>query len=63
MVHTAGPSKGQPADVSLWQLGTDGFEPWQRPELSERLVLPNLPRLRLALERFKHLPVALLEPQ
>lgn len=63
MFHTAGPSRGQPADVTLWQLGTDGFEPWQRPELSERLALPDLPRLRLALERFKHLPIALLEPQ
>lgn len=63
MVHTAGPSRGQPADVSLWQLGSDGFEPWQRPALSERLDLPDLPRLRLAIERFKHLPIALLEPQ
>lgn len=62
LVHTAGPSKGQPADVTLWQLGSDGFTPWQRPELSERLDLPDLPRLRLAIERFKHLPIALLEP-
>jgi len=63
LVHTAGSRRGQPADVSLWQLGRDGLEPWQRPKLSARLALPDLPRLRLAIERVKHVPLGLLEPR
>ncbi len=63
LTHTAGPSKGESAEVSLWQLRVDGLEPWHRPLLAERLALPDLPRLRLAVERAKHLPLALVEPQ
>ena len=61
LTHTAGPAKGQPADVTLWQLDTKGFEPWQRPSKYGRLTLPELPRIRLAFERAKHLPIDLLQ--
>lgn len=58
--HTAGPNEGQPADLTLWQLGSDRLEPWQRPAVWSALGVPELPRTRLAIERMKHLPVALL---
>ena len=60
LVHTAGPGTGQPADVTLWQLDYNGLSPWQRGRAYERLALPELPRIRLAYERLKHLPIALL---
>lgn len=60
LTHAAGPKQGQAADVTLWQLDRDGFEPWQRPATYDRLALPDLPRIRLAFERFKHLPLALI---
>ena len=60
LTHTAGPSKGRPADVTLWQLDRDGLTPWQRPVAYDRLALPELPRIRLAVERVKHLPADLL---
>lgn len=61
LTHTAGPDQGKPADVSLWQLDRDGLSPWQRPNLCDRLALPQLPRIRLAFERFKYLPSDLLD--
>ena len=60
LTHTAGPGVGQPAEVTLWQLDHKGLSPWQRGRLHEKLALPELPRIRLAYERLKHLPVALL---
>lgn len=57
--HTAGPRQGKPADIELWQLGPDGLEPWQRPAVWDHLGMPNLPRTRIAIERFKYLPVKL----
>ena len=59
--HTTGPNQGEPAEVALWQLGADGFEPWQRPEAWDRLAVPELPRIRLAYERLKYLPADLLQ--
>ena len=59
LAHTAGPSQGQPANITLWQLGADGFELWQRAERYDQLALPRLPRVRLAYERFKYLPADL----
>ena len=61
LTHTAGPDQGKPADLSLWQLDQQGLSPWQRPSLCDRLALPELPRIRLAFERFKHLPSGLIE--
>lgn len=61
LTHTAGPAKGQPADVTLWQLDAQGLEPWQRPSTYDRFALPELPRIRLAFERAKHLPIDLLQ--
>jgi hypothetical protein len=60
LTHTAGTSKGQPANITLWQLNRDGLTPWQRPIIAEQLQLPELPRIRLAVERAKHLPADLL---
>ena len=60
LVHTAGPGTGQPAEVTLWQLDHSGLSPWQRGRVYEKLALPELPRIRLAYERLKHLPMALL---
>lgn len=60
LTHTAGPSVGQPADLTLWQLDRDGFSPWHRPEACDRHAWPELPRIRLAVERIKHLPADLL---
>lgn len=59
LVHTAGPNAGKPAEVTLWQLDQDGFSPWYRGEIHKKLALPELPRIRLAYERFKFLPAAL----
>ncbi|MFN3166484.1 MAG: hypothetical protein ACE37H_05415 [Phycisphaeraceae bacterium] len=56
--HSAGPLAGQPADLTLWQLGADGLEPWRRPLVWDGLGVPELPRLRLAFERLKLLPTA-----
>ena len=61
LTHTAGPASGQPADLTLWQLGSNGFEPWQRSELSDAFNVPELTRIRLAYERIKHLPKALAQ--
>lgn len=58
--HTAGARAGEPADLTLWQLGHDGLTLWQRPAVWEGFGVPELPRLRLAFERVKHLPVALI---
>ncbi|MBX2850887.1 MAG: hypothetical protein KTR15_03975 [Phycisphaeraceae bacterium] len=60
LTHAAGPYKGRPADVTLWQLNHEGLTPWQRPIIAEQLRLPELPRIRLAVERIKHLPADLL---
>ncbi len=59
--HTAGPRIGQRADLTLWQLGPKGMQPWQRPRVWQALGIPELPRTRLAIERMKFLPVALAE--
>lgn len=59
LTHTAGPNQGEIAEVTLWQLDHDGFEPWQRPETYDRFAMPELPRIRLAVERVKHLPADL----
>ncbi|MEO0474425.1 MAG: hypothetical protein AAF085_00450 [Planctomycetota bacterium] len=59
LVHTAGPNAGRPADVTLWQLDQDGFSPWHRGGIHGKLALPELPRIRLAYERFKFLPAAI----
>lgn len=56
LIHTADPDRGQPADITLWQLDQHGLSPWRRPVISERLQLPVLPRIRLAFERIKYLP-------
>lgn len=61
LTHTAGPNAGKPADLSLWQLKADGFEPWHRPPGWDRLSMPELPRIRLAYERLKHLPTDLMQ--
>ncbi|MEM9346410.1 MAG: hypothetical protein AAGB26_07320 [Planctomycetota bacterium] len=58
--HTSGPDQGQPADITLWQLEHDGLTAWHRPDMCEKLAMPELPRLRLAFERIKHLPQALV---
>lgn len=58
--HTAGPSMNEPAELTLWQLAPQGLTPWQRPALSEAIDLPEMPRLRLAIERIRHLPINLL---
>lgn len=60
LTHTAGPHPDQPAHLTYWQLDADGFELWYRPELSQALQLPELPRVRLAYERLKYLPADLL---
>ena len=58
--HTAGPHIGQPADVSLWQLGRDGIQPWQRPTVWDTRGVPELPRTRLAFERVRYMPEGLI---
>ena len=60
LVHSAGPNAGEPADVALWQLTADGFVLWNRPPGWDRLAVPELPRIRLAFERLKYLPIDLL---
>lgn len=59
--HTAGPRAGERADLTLWQLGPDGLQPYDRYAQWDRAGLPQLPRLRLAIERFKHMPGQLLD--
>lgn len=58
--HTAGPQRGEPAELTLWQLNRDGLKPWRRPTLWDRLGVRELPRTRLAIERVKHLPLVRL---
>ncbi|MEM9110467.1 MAG: hypothetical protein AAGC72_10635 [Planctomycetota bacterium] len=58
--HTAGPDQGQPADITLWQLQTNGLTAWHRPDTYEKLAMPELPRLRIAVERIKQLPQVLV---
>ncbi|MFK7788055.1 MAG: hypothetical protein AB8C95_01010 [Phycisphaeraceae bacterium] len=59
LMHSAGPDKGEPADITLWQRDQHGLSPWQRADLYEQLALPELPRIRLTYERLKHLPTAI----
>ena len=59
--NTAGEYAGQPAELTLWQLGPDGMMRYERDAAWDQAGLPELPRLRLALERMKYLPGELLE--